>query len=368
MTSKEMKARRPENTIKVAMSRAAASGNTAKYSILELKLKVLQENKEIEKRTKLEIFVRDKKLKKLNDDIMKNKLKMSQSTDDTKKKKYQANVDMYIKEHQLVLLLSNAPQPPPPPASTAPQAPASTAMVTHSSTSLEEAEAFATSYLPPHMQTPQFISYAARRVMALAPTAAEFIAWVDIQEKAADDRLRSIESIQQAHATAQQARATAHARRILEPEVMALVDEIFPDNFVATCMYPECGNQVTVAKFNVIRDGDDHLVCCRGCYRRETKSGKPGRTRMAAKYRVEVWKHHHGDSVFGECFHCKKLGRQHKVHFYLDAWEAGHNVAAANNGDKSMFNMAVLHSKCNKDQGTSDFADYHAGGNKRRRV
>ena len=66
-----------------------------------------------------------------------------------------------------------------------------------------------------------------------------------------------------------------------------------------------------------------------------------------------------GNNAFGSCYHCKEAGRKHKIHFYLDTWEVGHDVPQSRNGGDSVFNVAPLHGRCNNHQRTKTFAQYH---------
>ena len=54
------------------------------------------------------------------------------------------------------------------------------------------------------------------------------------------------------------------------------------------------------------------------------------------------------------------LWNKHQIHFYLDAWEAGHDIPRSKDGDNSIFNMAPLHVRCNNNQRTKTFAQYHS--------
>ena len=138
-----------------------------------------------------------------------------------------------------------------------------------------------------------------------------------------------------------------------------LVDELFIENWSATCMYDGCQNVITVAKFHVIRDVNLFYACCAPCYRRELKSGKPGIPKRADSERLRTWERHNGENVLlGTCFHCNVVGRKKKIHFYVDAWEAGHDIADKDGGSATADNMAPLHVRCNKNQKTKTFKEH----------
>ena len=53
--------------------------------------------------------------------------------------------------------------------------------------------------------------------------------------------------------------------------------------------------------------------------------------------------------------------RQPKMHFYLDAWHAGHDVAHSKGGSNLPENKAPIHPACNSDQRTKTFSQYKNG-------
>ena len=204
--------------------------------------------------------------------------------------------------------------------------------------SLEKALVHVRMSLPPALQDDdRFVGYAARRAVGMQQTAKQFFAWVDREEerRAEEKRIKG--------------------RRIRERDVRNCVDENFSENFDTPCSY-NCGTTISVDRFYVVRDGDMLNTSCSKCYRKELKMGKPGKVRVADRARIKTWLRHNGRHVEGNCFHCGEDGRP--IHFYLDSWHAGHDVAASNGGGRDEKNMAPMHPTCNWDQGIRTFADY----------
>ena len=219
--------------------------------------------------------------------------------------------------------------------------------------------------LPTEMQNDSFAQSATYRVLSLQWTVNDFYKWLDLEIYA--DRQKADANARIAEANARTVEAstlalqiTQKAKVIIEPEVRALVEDIFRTSFSMTCMFDTCESVITLAKFYVIRDDDVFYACCYICYRIEKKNGKPGEPKIAGKDRRLAWEHHNGNNAFGACYHCKEFGHKHQIHFYLDAWEAGHDIPQSKNGGNSIFNLAPLHVRCNNNQRTKTFAQYHS--------
>ena len=204
--------------------------------------------------------------------------------------------------------------------------------------------------LPLSLRGSDFVEYATRRAMGLRSTAEEFYEWVDQEAQAA-----VAATVAQAAAAATVAQAESESRKIRECDVRLLVDEVFESRFDAPCVY-ECGGTISLDRFYVVRDGCLFNACCSKCYRREVKAGMPGKKRITECVRRETWRRHNGTKVRGPCFHCGARGDL--IHFYLDTWHAGHDLAAARGGEREPLNMAPLHPRCNWDQGTKAFDEY----------
>lgn len=226
--------------------------------------------------------------------------------------------------------------------------------------------------LPTEMQNDLFAQSATYRVLSLQWSVSDFYKWLDLEIYADRQKADVNARIAEANARTVEANArtmeastlalqiTQKAKVIIEPEVRALVEDVFRTSFSIPCMFDTCENVITLFKFYVIRDDDVFYACCYVCYRIEKKNGKPGEPKIAGKDRRLAWEHHNGNNAFGSCYHCKEFEHKHQIHFYLDAWEAGHDVAQSKGGDNSIFNMAPLHVRCNNNQRTKTFAQYHS--------
>ena len=210
-------------------------------------------------------------------------------------------------------------------------------------------------YLPPHLASnKQFVSFAAMKAQTNKMSVVQFDVWIEKQEAAID--LRRTAKIDEL-----KARATlAHARRtsIIETDVRCGVERVFKTKFDAPCGY-ECGKTIAIDNFYVLRYGDAFTLCCKGCYdvKCEMANGRAERVKNVDS--SNAWQHHHGRNVRALCYICGD--RQPKFHFYLDSWEAGHDVAHSKDGDKSPENLAPIHPRCNKDQKKKTFAQYMNG-------
>ena len=220
--------------------------------------------------------------------------------------------------------------------------------------SFEQALVCVRKSLPPSMQQEErFIEYATRRAVGTRQTTEEFYAWVDREEEK-NNREEEKKNRDEEKKTREE-EEKRKVRRIRERDVRIVVDEVFSNKFEAPCSY-ECGSTITVDRFYVVRDGDLFNASCSKCYRRELKAGKPGKARVADRARSKTWLRHNGMRVEGNCIHCGEAGRS--IHFYLDSWHAGHDIAAANGGERNEHNMAPMHPTCNWDQGKVSFAEY----------
>jgi hypothetical protein len=144
-------------------------------------------------------------------------------------------------------------------------------------------------------------------------------------------------------------------RLIRERDIRALVIKAFGSSFSVDCTYG-CGNTISLDQFYVVSDEGACNACCKECYRRNVKSGKSGKIRVTDRCRRETWRHHNDGKVLGPCYHCGPAGGL--IHFYMDAWHAGHDVARIKGGNNSPDNMAPLHPRCNWDQSVQTFREY----------
>ena len=210
-------------------------------------------------------------------------------------------------------------------------------------------------YLPPHLASnKQFVSFAAMKAQTNKMSVVQFDVWIEKQEAAID--LRRTAKIDEL-----KARATrAHARRtsIIETDVRCGVERVFKTKFDAPCGYG-CGKTIAVDNFYILRYGDAFTLCCKGCYDVKCEMANGRAERIKDVDSSNAWQHHHGRNVRALCYICGD--RQPKFHFYLDSWEAGHDVAHSKDGDKSPENLAPIHPRCNKDQKTKTFAQYMNG-------
>lgn len=189
----------------------------------------------------------------------------------------------------------------------------------------------------------------------------EFLEWqsgeLEVQRKEQEVQRKEQEA-QRKERVAQRKERVAEQRSIHEQDVSTVVDEVFGDTFASLCGQ-DCGAEITVDRFYVLRDGDLFTACCSKCFRAGVKSGLAGKKRIAEKMRRLVWNKYNGKRVEGQCFHCGEGGR--KIHFYLDSWHLGHDLADSNGGDRVEDNLAPLHPRCNWDQGTRSFEEYGMG-------
>lgn len=223
----------------------------------------------------------------------------------------------------------------------------STQLIIPRNLNFDEATAQVVKRLPPAMrQDPTVAEYVAYRAMEMEWSAKDFYAWVDSKE-AEERRKREDER-----------RAAKRARRagkIRECDVRITVAETFEQKFRVPCG-KECGSDINLAAYYVVRDGELYTACCLQCYRSHLKAGKPGVRRVMERGRREAWFKHNGRIAEGPCYHCGVRGGL--MHFYLDAWQGGHDIPASKGGTREADNMAPMHVRCNLDQGVESFDEY----------
>ena len=221
-------------------------------------------------------------------------------------------------------------------------------------------------HLPHDLQDDAFARSATNRVLSLRWTATDFYKWLDVEVERqrihAELNTRTAEAnARLAEASVQVMQITQNAKLVIEPEVCALIEDWFREKYSIVCMYDGCSNVITLVKFYVVRhDNDIFYACCHICYSIKKNDGKPGRPIIALPYRRDTWVHHNGENAFGVCYHCNLAGRKNRVHFYLDTWEAGHDIPRSQDGSDDVSNMAPMHVRCNKNQATKTNKQYHS--------
>ena len=173
----------------------------------------------------------------------------------------------------------------------------SSEMIVANTMTFPEAVEIIRARLPTQMQNDTFAQSATYRAVSLQWTISDFYKWVDMEVYAERQRTDANARIAEANARIVEANAltlqtTQQAKVIIEPEVRALVEDVFRARFSITCMFDTCENVITLFKFYVIRDDDVFYACCDICYRIEKKNGKPGEPKIAGKDRRLAWKHH----------------------------------------------------------------------------
>ena len=178
-------------------------------------------------------------------------------------------------------------------------------------------------------------------------TVDEFDSWVDkhvdmiLENKKVDLHIRQIER-----------------HTIIETDIRCEVQVVFWDTFDSPCGF-RCGANIGVDNFYVLRHGDEFTLCCETCHDQRFDTADAKAKRIRTQPSLDAWLHNHGRSVRAPCRICSD--RQPKMHFYLDAWEGGHDVARSNRGDDDPSNMAPIHPRCNKDQKKKTFSEYLNG-------
>lgn len=78
------------------------------------------------------------------------------------------------------------------------------------------------------------------------------------------------------------------------------------------------------------------------------------RRSIPKKIRGMVWKEHHGESMTGACWCCRKVLEA------LDDWHAGHIVSHANGGRDNVANLRPVCISCNLSMGTENMDEFKA--------
>ena len=190
---------------------------------------------------------------------------------------------------------------------------------------------------------------------------AQFDVWVERQEAEIDLRRKTkTDELKSRAIIAETKRKVAQANRtsIIETDVRCEAEHVFKTNFDVPCGYG-CGNTMAVDHFYVLRHGRNCTLCCRSCYDRKGDMAHGKAERIKNMDATQAWQYHHGRNVRGTCYICGD--RQPEIHFYLDSWDAGHDVPHSDDGDKSPENLAPVHPRCNKQQRKRTFAQYMNG-------
>jgi hypothetical protein len=119
------------------------------------------------------------------------------------------------------------------------------------------------------------------------------------------------------------------AGRIRERDIRGAVRVVFEKEFERPCEL-RCGQDITVDNFYVAKTRDSLSLCCRVCSQSHARNGFSTRARIATLHRRHAWGQVSAPSVRSHCFVCGPDGGS--IHFYLDAWHTGHNVAKFQGG------------------------------------
>jgi 5-methylcytosine-specific restriction endonuclease McrA len=119
-------------------------------------------------------------------------------------------------------------------------------------------------------------------------------------------------------------------------------------SFFSSCDACDCRVSIMYFYLARIRDPSNILLLCLSCLRADQDKGAM-RKMHKETLKMQVWMYRHGDNSIAVCPLCDD---EMQLHFDHDSTQVCHDVAVKLGGSKSLENLFIAHTLCNRDQET----------------
>jgi 5-methylcytosine-specific restriction endonuclease McrA len=119
-------------------------------------------------------------------------------------------------------------------------------------------------------------------------------------------------------------------------------------SFFSSCDACDCRVSIMYFYLARIRDPSNILLLCLSCLRTDQDKGAM-RKMHKETLKMQVWMYRHGDNSIAVCPLCDD---EMQLHFDHDSTQVCHDVAVKLGGSKSLENLFIAHTLCNRDQET----------------